>query len=72
MRGEDYDVVVDYNMPFWGNYCLHASDRTSFGGSIYTWNGSHGCVNLPKEFARKMYNWVVYEGKNRTPVYVVR
>lgn len=30
--------------------------RSSFGGSIYKTNGSHGCVNLPKNFAKKVFD----------------
>lgn len=33
-----------------------ASWRSSFGGSIYKTNGSHGCVNLPLEKVREIYN----------------
>lgn len=29
--------------------------RSSFGGSVYTYNGSHGCVNIPKDFAKMLY-----------------
>ena len=32
--------------------------RSSFGGSIYTRSGSHGCVNLPKDFAVRLYDSV--------------
>lgn len=28
--------------------------RSRFGGSIYTYNGSHGCINLPSAFALKL------------------
>lgn len=35
---------------------LHdATWRSSFGGSIYTYNGSHGCINLPYSFAKELY-----------------
>ena len=30
--------------------------RYSFGGQIYNSNGSHGCINLPKDFAYKLYD----------------
>ena len=30
--------------------------RYSFGGQIYRSNGSHGCINLPKDFAYKLYD----------------
>lgn len=35
---------------------LHdAGWRGSFGGNIYKYNGSHGCINLPKKFAYELY-----------------
>lgn len=38
---------------------LHdASWRKSYGGEIYKTNGSHGCVNLPKEAAYQLYDMV--------------
>ena len=53
-----WESLVSYWMPFYGGaYGLHdASWRGSFGGSIYTWNGSHGCVNLPTSNAEWLYN----------------
>ena len=44
-------------MPFiGGGWGLHDADwRSSFGGSIYKGGGSHGCVNLPPDVAKKMY-----------------
>ena len=44
-------------MPFRANaWGLHdASWRSSFGGSIYVYNGSHGCVNLPSSAAAELY-----------------
>lgn len=38
---------------------LHdATWRGSFGGSIYTYNGSHGCINLPYSFACDLFDSV--------------
>lgn len=55
-NGSKYASPVSYWMPFNGGIGLHdASWRDSFGGSIYLGNGSHGCVNLPKETAKKIY-----------------
>lgn len=53
----DYESHVQYWIPFVGNLvALHDADwRSSFGGSIYTWNGSHGCVNLPVDKAAELY-----------------
>lgn len=56
--GWDYNVYVDYWMPFSGGYGLHDADwRSSFGGSDYYYGGSHGCVNMPKSAAAFLYNW---------------
>lgn len=38
---------------------LHdAGWRGRFGGNIYTHNGSHGCVNLPVQFAKDVFNTI--------------
>lgn len=38
---------------------LHdATWRSKFGGSIYTYDGSHGCINLPKSYAYSLYDEV--------------
>lgn len=56
LNGEDYATPVSYWMPFNGNIGMHdASWRSSFGGSIYKTNGSHGCVNLPPSAAKTIY-----------------
>ena len=54
----DYESKVTYWMPFVGNAVgLHdASWRSKFGGTIYQWNGSHGCVNLPTAKAAELYD----------------
>lgn len=54
----EYISYVTYWMPFIDNsYAFHdASWRGSFGGSIYVYNGSHGCVNLPSGKAAELYN----------------
>ena len=56
----DYISYVDYWMPFVGNLvALHDADwRGSFGGNIYEWNGSHGCVNLPVDKAAELYDLI--------------
>lgn len=52
-----YVVKVNYWMPFYNGEGLHdASWRSSFGGTIYQTNGSHGCVNLPPAVAATIYN----------------
>lgn len=60
LSGQGYSTPVSYWMPFNNNIGLHdASWRSSFGGSIYRTGGSHGCVNLPVDKARQMYNLVI-------------
>lgn len=57
LRGADYASFVYYWMPFDGGIGLHdATWRYSFGGNIYKTNGSHGCVNMPLEAAKTVYN----------------
>ncbi len=64
-----YVSNVSYWMAFYGGYGLHdATWRGSFGGSIYTYDGSHGCVNLSTTAARKIWNLTDYD----TPVIVFR
>jgi erfK/ybiS/ycfS/ynhG family protein len=47
---------VSYWMPFNGNIGLHdATWRSKFGGNIYVKNGSHGCINLPKNKAAELF-----------------
>ncbi|MCD8161374.1 MAG: L,D-transpeptidase/peptidoglycan binding protein [Clostridiales bacterium] len=55
-----YESPVTYWMPFTGNVGLHDADgwRSSYGGTIYQTNGSHGCVNLPLSAAELIYNAV--------------
>lgn len=56
LKGENYATPVSYWMPFNGNIGMHDADwRSSFGGSIYKTNGSHGCVNLPPSVAKTIY-----------------
>ncbi len=57
--GEEWDTTCDY----WNNISLcgigmHDSQWRggAFGGSIYTWNGSHGCINMPFEGAKYIYD----------------
>ena len=56
LRGADWNSPVSYWMPFNGGIGLHdATWRSSFGGDIFMYSGSHGCVNLPYEAARTLY-----------------
>jgi len=59
LRGEGYASPVKYWMPFYGNYGIHdASWRAKFGGDIYLTNGSHGCVNTPREAMQIIFEHV--------------
>lgn len=54
---QGYECWVDYWMPF--NYLgcgFHDLGRSRYGGSVYMYNGSHGCINLPHSVAKEMYN----------------
>ena len=57
LYGDDYVSHVDYWMAFLGGYGIHdASWRSTYGGSIYTYDGSHGCINTPYNAVRTIYN----------------
>ncbi len=64
-----YDTRVNYWMAFIGNsHGLHdATWRHSFGGNIYTYDPSHGCVNMPYDKIKELY----YMADVGTPVYIV-
>ena len=65
--GYNYNVFVQYWMPFYSGYGLHdASWRSSFGGADYYYGGSHGCVNMPNAAAAFLYDWAPVG----TPVWV--
>ncbi len=57
LRGPGYAAPVTFWMPFNRGIGLHdANWRSSFGGKIYRTNGSHGCINLPYNVAKKIFN----------------
>lgn len=57
LRGPGYASPVKFWMPFNGGIGLHdASWRSKFGGEIYKTNGSHGCINLPYDMAKTIYD----------------
>ena len=68
LEGDDYSSPVSFWMPLTSSGVgLHdATWRSSFGGSIYTYSGSHGCVNLPYWAASDIY-WTFSAG---TPVVI--
>ena len=54
--GETYRSAVNYFMPFAYNIGLHdASWQTEFGGDRYKTAGSHGCINLPPDIAKTIF-----------------
>ena len=56
LYGKDYIDFVSYWMPYFRGYGLHDSDwREEWGGDIYTYDGSHGCINMDKEPARIIF-----------------
>lgn len=57
LKGEGYSTPVDYWMPFYGGVGIHDADtwRTAYGGDIYQWSGSHGCINTPTGQAAVIY-----------------
>ena len=59
-NGDTYESYVSYWMAFIGSsYGLHdATWRSTFGGDIYKNGGSHGCVNMPRDAAAKLYEMV--------------
>jgi hypothetical protein len=55
--GTGYSAFVHYWMKVYGSIGIHdASWRNKFGGTIYTTNGSHGCINTPLENVQTIYN----------------
>lgn len=66
LRGEkrpdgtySYESPVKYWMPFNRGIGFHdATWQSSFGGSRYKSHGSHGCINMPREKAAKMYELI--------------
>lgn len=57
LRGPGYATPVSFWMPFNSGIGIHdAVWRGSFGGSIYVYNGSHGCINAPYSLAQTIFN----------------
>lgn len=67
LTGPGYSSFVNYWLGFNGGIGIHdASWRSSFGGTIYNGNGSHGCVNTPYDKVKILYERTSYG----TPVIV--
>lgn len=59
LRGPGYATPVSFWMPFNRGIGIHdATWRSSFGGSIYVYSGSHGCINTPYELAQTIFSEV--------------
>jgi lipoprotein-anchoring transpeptidase ErfK/SrfK len=58
LKGDTFLDHVDYWVAFIGGlYGIHdASWRSEFGGDIFQSDGSHGCVNMPTDNMKKLYN----------------
>lgn len=55
--GSTYNSYVNYFMPFSGGCGIHdATWRSNFGGDIYLYSGSHGCVGVSLSNAKKIFN----------------
>lgn len=69
LRGDGYETPVNKWIRLTNSGIgLHdATWRSAFGGSIYKGSGSHGCINLPYEFAE----YLCKELKTGMPVVVV-
>lgn len=63
LNGENYSTPVSWWMPFNGGIGFHDAPwrHGNFGGNIYKTSGSHGCINLPPEVAKKLFKYV-YKG----------
>lgn len=59
LRGPGYASPVDFWMPVKGGIGIHdASWRSRYGGTIYKTNGSHGCINTPRDVMVELYDSV--------------
>lgn len=57
MRGDDYLVLATWWMRLtWSGVGIHdAPSRSAFGGDIYQYNGSHGCINTPPSKVAELF-----------------
>ncbi len=67
--GPGYESFVYYWMCITGQIGIHdATWRSNFGGEIYKYNGSHGCVNTPLKKMGELFDMM----EIGTPVFVFR
>ena len=58
----EYRTEVSWWMPFNGGVGMHdAWWRSAFGGEIYLWDGSNGCINMPPDAAEKAFEIVTLD-----------
>ena len=56
LKGDGYKSWVNFFVPFNGGIGFHdASWRSTFGGNIYLYSGSHGCINMPYAQVQKLF-----------------
>ena len=56
LNGDGYRSWVNFFVPFNGGIGFHdASWRSAFGGNIYLYSGSHGCINMPYAQVQKLF-----------------
>ena len=66
--GEDYPGSVNYWIPFGGGLGINdAPWRTEFGGQIYDFEGTHGCICAPADQVQIIYSAV----EKNTPVIIM-
>lgn len=61
LNGPTWHDWVSYWMPFNGGIGLHDATWRStedFGGDVYLESGSHGCINMPLELAKEVFDHV--------------
>lgn len=59
LTGDTYHTMVSYWMPFNEDIGMHdATWKTEFGSQFYKSNGSHGCINLPYNFTKAIFEYV--------------
>ena len=58
----EWESPVTYWMPFNRGIGFHdANWRGTFGGNIYNYSGSHGCINMPYKKAQALYDIITKE-----------
>lgn len=63
----DYLIRVHNWISFYNDVGFHDAEwQESFGGDVYIYNGSHGCVNMPLDAVERLYD-LTYENM---PVFV--